>query len=135
MSTKDVSSLLPGARERAAQTIAYARQLGIEVVVTSVVRSRKEQRELRDAYDACVAAGREGEPGVCQYPANRAGDSAHEYGFAWDSTPVKKEQMDAWIRVRKLFGWRVPNNDPVHAEVPRWRDALAWLRSHGFLPV
>ena len=125
--------MLPGAAERAAQTIAAGNAAGLHITVTSVVRTVAEQTKLRDEYDACVAAGMEGQPGPCQYPANKAGDSAHQYGFAFDSVPGDKAQMDSWVAIRKAYGWRVPDNDTVHAEVPRWRDCLAYLRFKGLL--
>lgn len=100
--------------------IGWAADQNVVVQITSVFRSWEEQAALRARYDRCVAAGKVGEPGACRYPANRPGDSAHQYGLAWDSW-VKDELMPWWVAVRRYYGWRVPEHDPVHAELPDWR--------------
>lgn len=105
----------------------WARYLGIEVTVTSVLRDSVKQAELRRQYEACLARGERVWPGnpnpACRYPANHPGDSAHEYGLAWDSTCDAVHLAD-WIGIRRAVGWQVPDNDPIHAELPRWRDYL-----------
>lgn len=130
--SKSLADLAPGVRERAIQTIAYANSQGIGVIVTSTKRTRAEQRRLRERYEDALASGTFGQPDGVQYPANRPGDSAHQYGLAFDSVTVRPEQAQAWIKIRKLFGWDVPDNDPVHAGLPRWREALALVRRLGY---
>jgi hypothetical protein len=60
----------------------------------------------------------------CAWPANRAGDSGHNYGLAWDSW-VPDELMPDWIAWRRWQGWTVPPNDVIHAELPNWRAYVA----------
>lgn len=130
--SQSLDDLAPGVREQAYATLRYAREHGIDVVVTSTRRTRAEQATLRERYEVSVRDGTFGQPGTVEYPANRPGDSAHEYGLAFDSVPVRPDYAEDWIKVRKAFGWRVPYNDPVHAELPRWREAVAHLRSLGY---
>ena len=130
--SQSLDDLAPGVRERAYLTLAYARDHGIDVQVTSTRRTRAEQAALRERYEQAIANGTFGQPGSVEYPANRAGDSAHQYGLAFDSVPVRPDHADDWIEVRKSFGWRVPYNDPVHAELPAWREAVRYLRSLGY---
>lgn len=77
------------------------------------------QQELRDKWEACVARGQPGPP--CAYPANRPGDSAHNWGLAWDSVIEPDDLMDWWVAVRRDFGWEVLENDKIHAQYPNWR--------------
>lgn len=106
----------------------WARYLGLQVTVTSVLRDSTKQAQLRRQYEACLARGERVWPGnpnpLCRYPANRPGDSAHEHGLAWDSdTP--DSQMPTWVAIRRAVGWTVPDHDPIHAELPQWRSYLA----------
>lgn len=130
--SKRLTDLLPGVYQRAVQTLAYANSVGIAVTVTSTRRTRAEQRRLYEGYTQAVADGTFGQPGGLQYPANRPGDSSHEHGLAFDSVTVRPEQADAWIKIRKAFGWRVPDNDPVHSELPRWREFVVIARRAGY---
>lgn len=77
-------------------------------VITSTYRTIQEQQQLYDK--------RASNP----YPVNRPGDSAHNWGLAFDSD-VPDAYMANWIAVRQYVGFRVPDNDEVHAEVPNWR--------------
>lgn len=88
---------------------------GVRPTVTSGYRSVERQAELY--------ADRANNP----YPVNRPGDSAHNYGLAFDSSFAPKEKakwMPTWIAVRQSVGFRVPENDPVHAEYPYWRQLV-----------
>jgi hypothetical protein len=87
-----------------------ARYYGIEPVVTSTYRPWAEQKRLRERWEA----------GKSEFPANRPGDSAHNYGLAWDSW-VPEEDRPAWRAIREWVGFHVPGNDWVHAAVPNWR--------------
>ena len=104
--------------------IAWAKSLGIVVTVTSVLRSRERQAELRRQWESCLARGERVWPGnpnpACRYPANRPGDSSHEYGLGWDSD-VEDRYQATWTAIRRAVGWQVPESDPVHAELPSWR--------------
>lgn len=87
-----------------------ARQYGLDPVVTSVLRSWEDQTRLRARYEA----------GQSRYPANRPGDSSHNYGLSWDSW-VPDSEMPLWVAIREWVGWRVPQNDLIHSELPNWR--------------
>lgn len=106
--------------------VSYAASQGVPVTVTSVYRSLDHQQKLRANYELCVSRGLEGQsvsltPGMsCAWPANRAGDSAHNYGLAWDSV-VAPEHQEFWNALRRWAGWVVPPNDQIHAEYPNWR--------------
>jgi hypothetical protein len=82
----------------------------VSITVTSTLRTWQEQAELRRRYEA----------GVSQWPANKPGDSAHNYGLAFDST-VEPQYLAWWTHVRTLAGFHVPPHDVIHAEVPSWR--------------
>jgi hypothetical protein len=101
-------------RARAQMALDYARKLGVPVTVTSTFRSNTQQRLLYQRYLN----------GSSRFPANPPGQSAHEYGLAFDSV-VADPYREWWTRVREAFGFRVPRNDWIHAEVPDW---LTWPR-------
>lgn len=105
-------------------SLDLAAQYGIKPVVTSVLRSWENQTTLRRKFENCVARGRFPSPPDCKYPANRPGDSAHNYGLAWDSW-VPADQMPLWIAIREYVGWRVPRNDLIHSELPQWRSYVS----------
>jgi len=109
-----------GLRPNAQWTLDVARHFGVPVTVTSVFRSWTEQRALRENFERCVAAGTFGRPGRCRFPANRPGDSAHNWGLAFDST-VAPEFQDWWDMVRRHAGFEVLPNDRIHAQFPNWR--------------
>lgn len=84
---------------------------GVVPTITSGTRSLAKQAELY--------ANRAKNP----YPVNKPGDSAHNFGLGFDSD-VPDEWMPLWIEIRRLVGFRVPENDEVHAEVPNWRSLV-----------
>lgn len=100
-------------RGPAEYTLAIARFNGINPIITSVFRSWAEQARLRRRWEA----------GKSQFPANRPGDSAHNYGLAFDAV-VPADQLATWTAIRQWVGWGVPSNDVIHAELPAWRSAL-----------
>ena len=108
--------LHPEVRERAELALQWANQFGIRPWVTSGFRSFNEQAALRRRFEA----------GESRFPANRPGDSAHNFGFAWDSVlPQDLRDVPAfevwWEAVREFYGFEVPPNDTIHAQVPQWR--------------
>jgi hypothetical protein len=121
--------LEPSLRANAEVALLIADRYGLKPVITSVVRNMSEQAKLRANFNDCVARGlfpsaASLTPGMtCKYPANVPGDSAHNYGLAWDSW-VPDEQMDLWKRIREYCGFRVPDNDLVHAELADWRNYI-----------
>jgi D-alanyl-D-alanine carboxypeptidase len=123
--------LHPLVRERAELALSWATYYGLTVTVTSAYRSWAEQTRLRQSYEKCLARGERVHPGnpnpECRYPANEPGDSAHNWGLAWDSW-VPAEQQWTWDYLRTYAGFRVPEHDRIHAEVPNWRDHRGQLR-------
>lgn len=120
----DLAGLYADLRPYAEYAHQVGRWYGLEPVVTSVYRSPTKQRALRDRFERCVAEGRyPSESGPCKYPANRPGDSAHNFGLAWDSW-VPDEDMPLWVAIRRWVGFRVPEHDPIHAEYPGWRNVV-----------
>lgn len=119
-----LGGLNPGLTAAARYALDLGRAYGLRVEVTSVYRSVAEQVGLRSRYEGCLARSEPVYPGnpnpACRYPANRPGDSAHNWGLAWDSW-APPEQMPSWVAIRRALGWRVPENDLIHAEVPEWR--------------
>lgn len=89
-------------------TAERAAAFGLTVTITSGHRGCAEQRRLRNKWLR----------GESPFPANRPGESAHQYGLAWDSSV----NVPAWFweDVRRRAGWCVPSNDPPHAEVCGW---------------
>lgn len=111
-------------RSYAQWCLDVAAAYGIPVTVTSGLRSMAEQLRLRNQYETCLARGEKVAASntnpACRFPANEPGDSAHNYGWAWDSW-VPPEYREAWVYIRRYAGFTVPDHDWVHAEVPNWR--------------
>lgn len=112
--------LEPDIREGAELSLEWASYFGIPVDITSTLRTMDQQRRLRMRYEECRIAGQVGQPGPCRYPANRPGDSAHNFGLAWDSS-VPAADQELWNDIRRYVGFRVPDHDAIHAELPNWR--------------
>lgn len=123
--------LHPQVRERAELALRWAHAYGLTVTVTSVYRSWAEQTRLRQQFEKCVARGQTISPAnpdpACRYPANQPGDSAHNFGLAWDSH-VPAHQQWTWDYLRTYAGFHVPAHDRIHAEVPDWRQYAGQLR-------
>jgi hypothetical protein len=106
-----------------------AQQYRVPVTVTSVRRTIEQQAKLRANYELCLArdvfpSEKSFTPGMsCRYPANRPGDSAHNYGLAWDSW-VPDGYWELWNAIREYCGFRLDPNDRIHAEVPGWREVV-----------
>lgn len=121
-----LAGLWEPARARAEWALSVARHFGVPVTVTSGVRDQSEQAELRRRWELC------GMPTSCSWcptlrrtvcPANRPGESSHEWGLSWDSD-TEPQYREWWTYVRELAGFRVPAGDRVHAEVPGWRELV-----------
>lgn len=113
--------LHPEVRQYAELAHQWANAYGINPTVTSTFRTWENQVWLRRRFERCVREGRFPGPGPCRFPANRPGDSAHNFGLAWDSV-VPPDDQPLWNAIRRAVGFRVPDNDQIHAEVPGWRD-------------
>lgn len=114
-------------RPNAEAALTWAAHFGVPVTVTSVYRSVEDQRRLRLAWERCVAEGRwrpelpaPDRPEGCKFPANRPGDSAHNYRLAWDSV-VPRRFQPWWNHVRRAMGFEVLEHDPIHAQLRGWR--------------
>lgn len=101
--------------------IGWADFYGVPLTIVSGRRTMDEQRALRRNFEQCVATGRFPSPPDCKFPANRPGESAHNFGLAFDSS-VPDRFMPWWAHVRRLAGFKVLDNDLPHAEHPSWRD-------------
>ena len=97
-------------RPAAEYTFELARYYGLTPTVTSVFRGWAEQQALRSRW----------EQGLSRWPANRPGDSAHNFGWAFDSW-VPEAQQAGWDQIRRYVGWEVPPHDYIHAQLPAWR--------------
>lgn len=114
-----LASLDARVRAAAEWCLLVADYYGVPVDVTSGYRSMDEQRRLYDAYVSCLNT-----PGCTpQYPANRPGDSAHNWRLAWDSV-VDPRYQNWWDSVRRYAGFEVLSNDLIHAQVPNWREIV-----------
>lgn len=115
-------------RSAADYALTIARAIGLRVTVTSTKRGWSEQLTLRRRYEDCLARGERVHPENpnpgCRYPANRPGDSAHNYGLAWDSWTIP-EHMPLWTYIRRQVGFVVPDHDQIHAEYPNWRNFVS----------
>lgn len=114
-----LAGLHPGLRAAADYAVRWAEYYGVSPEITSVYRSWQDQAQLYSRYQAALADGTFPSPSA-PYPANAPGDSAHNYGLAWDSW-VPAQDMQWWIDVRRALGWKVYDHDAVHAELPNWR--------------
>ena len=103
-------------RAHAERTVQAALDEGIRVNVISVRRQYADQMKLWQDYLA----------GRSRWPANPPGDSAHEYGVAFDAT-VPEGDYPRWFAIRKAYGWATFAGDPPHAEYPNWRAVRAYL--------
>lgn len=124
MGLSKLGGLNPALQPYARWCLDVAAAYGVPITVTSVYRPTSQQRELYEQYQACLRAGTFGTSRCpTRWPANPPGQSAHEYGLAWDS--VAPEHAQAWWKsVREFAGFRVPANDVIHAEYPNWRDVV-----------
>lgn len=107
-------------RAAAEWALSWAEYYQVPVTITSGFRSWADQEKLYRNYQQCLSTGQMGRTPDCKYPANAPGDSAHNYGWAWDSVTDPRFQS-WWTQVRQLAGFEVPAGDVIHAQVPNWR--------------
>ena len=122
-----LAGLHPVVRQQAELALEVARDFNIPVQITSGFRSWSEQKKLRRNFEECVAKGKFPWAEGCKYPANRPGESSHNFGLAFDSWAPAGPEREAWIFIRQLAGFNVPANDHVHAEVPDWRPLVVGI--------
>jgi len=114
--------LHPVVRQMADAAVNWARQNGVNVAVTSGLRSHMQQAQLYARYQECLRRGSvhpSNPDPACRYPANPPGRSAHNFGLAFDSVCPSRYQS-WWNEVRRAVGFHVPNSDQIHAEYPDW---------------
>lgn len=111
--------LHPDVRARADWAVRYAESQGVPVTITSVYRTWEDQADARRRWLA----------GLSPYPANRPGDSSHNWGLGFDSW-VPEPYWEFWDAVKVYAGFRTyPVRDRVHAEYPGWRSVVkGWPR-------
>jgi len=100
----------PEVKAAAEWALSWAAFYGVPITVTSVFRSWEEQQRLYTRYLQ----------GRSRWPANKPGDSSHNYGFSFDSTTESLYQ-EWWTMVRRMAGFEVLEHDIIHAQVPNWR--------------
>lgn len=121
--------LHPDLKPYAEYAVSIANHYGLAPEITSVRRGIQQQARLRTNWEQCVARGlypSDASLGYglsCKWPANRPGDSGHNYGLAWDSW-VPPDQMATWVAIREWVGWQVPGHDQIHSELPSWRSYI-----------
>lgn len=120
MSRRRLAGLNPYVREAADWSLAWADYYDVPVDVTSGFRDWEKQRRLYDNYQGCLKRGLMGRTPECRFPANPPGDSAHNFGLAWDSVTDPRFQ-EWWNLVRRMAGFEVLPNDIIHAQVANWR--------------
>lgn len=115
----DLRGLNPLVRGRVEYAVkVFEHFTGVRPTITSTYRTIAEQTKLYNAY---LNGQRTGNP--TPWPANPPGESAHNVrngALAFDSW-VPPEWMPLWRWLREQLGFRVPDNDVIHAEVPNWR--------------
>jgi len=116
-------AMLPGlhpfVRERVEAALAGARARGINVRITSLLRSTANQRRL---YNAWIARGRTG------LPAAPPGTSTHEFGYAIDLVVTPSSRLREFSCLMEAAGMKWAGaRDPVHFDVfgfEAWSDLL-----------
>ena len=114
--------LHPLVRDAAMRALRRAQEMGIPVTITSGYRDLETQEDLRKAW----------QEGRSKWPANRPGESAHNYALAFDSS-VHPRYQSAWNKIRREEGFRIPPNDRIHAEYPNWRVKVSGQSPEEFL--
>ena len=113
-----VNDLVPELQPWASDLLLVAGRAGLQPRVTSTIRTNSEQRRLYNRYLA----------GQAGYPVVPPGQSAHEYGLAFDLVVSPLEALAdvgyTWVQ----WGGAWNGNDAVHFELP---GASEWARSQG----
>lgn len=106
----NLNALIPELQPYARALIDVCSQYGLMPVVTSTLRSLREQVFLYERYIQ----------GKSQYPAAKPGTSAHEFGWAFDMTVQPLAALPDVGRLWESWGgvWGGHYSDPVHFEFP-----------------
>jgi len=104
-----LEALVPELRGVAVEFVQWLGAQGVQPRVTSTLRTSAEQTRLYNRYIQ----------GISQFPAAPPGQSAHEYGWAFDLVVSPYEYQEAvgqaWIEIGGSWGGQ---RDPVHFELP-----------------
>ena len=111
-----VNDLVPELQPWASDLLLAAGRAGLQPRITSTIRTNSEQRRLYNRYLA----------GQAGYTVVPPGQSAHEYGLAFDMVVSPLEALAdvgyTWVQ----WGGAWNGNDAVHFELP---GASEWARS------
>lgn len=107
---------------------AELRAMGYTVTRSSLWRSRQYQEELHNRWE-------QGDPTIITEPAP-PGRSSHQYGMAADLT-LDPPDYDVLGEVAEDFGLVQPDpeGDPVHVELPNWRQLTRGWSERRMVPV
>src|SRR5262249_33828017 len=94
---------------------------GLQLRVTSTYRSEAEQSRL---YSRMLQSAH-------RYPVAPPGDSAHQFGLAFDAIVYPEEYLTALGQLWESWGgiWGGRFQDPVHFEHPYWPHLHSQIRA------
>jgi len=111
-----LSDLDPELASFARDLVDAAGRAGLQPRITSTIRSHSEQRRLYNRFLA----------GQAGYPVAPPGQSAHEYGLAFDMVVSPMEALADVGYTWRQWGGGWNGSDAVHFELP---GASEWARS------
>ena len=111
-----ISDLDPELASFARDLVDAAGRAGLQPRITSTIRSHSEQRRLYNRFLA----------GQAGYPVAPPGQSAHEYGLAFDMVVSPMEALADVGYTWQQWGGGWNGSDAVHFELP---GASEWARS------
>jgi hypothetical protein len=111
-----ISDLVPELQPFARDLVDAAGRAGLQPRITSTIRSHSEQRRLYNRFLA----------GQAGYPVAPPGQSAHEYGLAFDMVVSPMEALADVGYTWQTWGGGWNGSDAVHFELP---GASEWARS------
>lgn len=109
MSSHSIGDLIPALQPYCKALIDLASQYGVNVQITSTLRSYSDQTTLYNNYLS----------GRAKYPAALPGTSAHEFGFAFDAVVPNASDQQALGQIWRAAGgvWG-GEEDVVHFQYP-----------------
>ena len=113
-----LTDLVPELASFARDLVDAAGRAGLQPRITSTIRSHSEQRRLYNRFLA----------GQAGYPVAPPGQSAHEYGLAFDMVVSPMEALADVGFTWQQWGGRWNGSDAVHFELP---GATNWARQQG----
>jgi hypothetical protein len=113
-----LTDLVPELAAAARDLVDAAGRAGLQPRITSTIRSNSEQRRLYNRFLA----------GQAGYPVVPPGQSAHEYGLAFDMVVSPMEALADVGYTWQQWGGGWNGSDAVHFELP---GASQWARQQG----